>query len=672
MAKKSKKPKPEPKAKKAGAKARAKATAKAEAKAEAKAAAKLKGTENFPLKMAFETTADIRVTEKLVGQVIGQEQAAEVIKKAAVQKRNVLLVGEPGTGKTLLAQAMAELLPAGELEDILVLENPDNENMPKARTVKAGEGRKLIQSERMKRMTKNDPGLMISIISIALGFVLIFWGRGYFGDILTAALLIGMFLLSAVLLFALQLSRVRMIGGTYDSMKLLVDNSGKETAPFVDATGSKAGALLGDCRHDPLQSGGLGTPAHLRVEAGAVQRAHKGVLYVDEVSGLRPNDQQELLTAMQEKKLSITGRSELSSGALTKTEPVPCDFLLIAAGNYRDLTRMHPALRSRIRGYGYEVYMNDSMDDTPANRAKIAQFVAQEVKKDGRIPHFSKEAVEVIVSEARKRCGRKHKLTLKLRDLGGLIRAAGDIAIGERASVVSRKHVLGALGLARTLEQQAAQQIIDIKKDYKVFLTRGSSVGRVNGLALLGDSGIVQPIAAEVAPAASKQEGKIIATGKLGTIAKEAVENVSAIIKKYIGKDISSYDIHIQFLQSYEGLEGDSASISVATAVVSALEGVAIEQNLAMTGSLSVRGEVLPVGGVTQKIEAAIEAGMKAAVVPKSNVDDVVLDADQKKKITIIPARNLYEVLEASLKKGRQKELLLAKLKSRVKTTKAE
>ncbi len=138
-------------------------------------------------------------------------------------------------------------------------------------------------------------------------------------------------------------------------------------------------ALFGDVRHDPLQSGGLGTPAHLRVESGAIHKANKGVLFIDEISSLEPKSQQELLTSMQEKKYPITGQSEMSSGALVKTEPVPADFILVAAGNLQDIQSMHPALRSRIRGYGYEVYMESTMEDNDTNRTSLVQFIAQEV-----------------------------------------------------------------------------------------------------------------------------------------------------------------------------------------------------------------------------------------------------------------------------------------------------
>jgi Lon-like ATP-dependent protease len=367
---------------------------------------------------------------------------------------------------------------------------------------------------------------------------------------------------------------------------------------------------------------------------------------------------------MQEKKFPITGQSERSSGAMVRTEPVPCDFILVAAGNMDALMGMHPALRSRIEGYGYEVYMNDTMPDTPENRRKLVRFVAQEVIKDGKIPHFSREAVAEIIREARRRAGRRGHLTLRLRELGGLVRAAGDIAKSEGADVVRLEHVLKAKKIAKTIEEQYADEYIERRKDYKLFKTEGAEIGRVNGLAVIGSSaGIVLPIIAEVTPAISKEEGRVIATGRLQEIAREAVVNVSAVIKKFTGKDISNMDVHIQFIGTYEGVEGDSASISIATAVISAIEGIPVDQSVAMTGSLSVKGDVLPVGGVTQKIEAAIQAGLKKVIIPKDNLDDVLLDAEHKGKIEIIPVSRIEEVLEHALVECEKKKELLEKFK---------
>ena len=285
-------------------------------------------------------------------------------------------------------------------------------------------------------------------------------------------------------------------------------NDGEDTAPYIDGTGAHAGALLGDVRHDPFQSGGLETPAHDRVEAGAIHKANNGVLFIDEINTLRIESQQHLLTALQEGEFPITGQSERSSGAMVKTAPVPCHFVMVSAGNLDAVKGMHPALRSRIRGYGYEVYMRDSMEDTPENRRKIVRFVAQEVKKDEKIPHFTADAVEEIIREARRRSGRKGHITLMLRDLGGLIRVAGDVARAEGAEYTTATHVIDAKKMARSVEQQLTDHYLERRRDYQMFRNTGAEVGRVNGLAVMGDdSGVVLPIVAEITPATIQRGG---------------------------------------------------------------------------------------------------------------------------------------------------------------------
>ena len=633
----------------------------------------------------FNTTADVKIPDKLIDQVIGQKRATDIVKKAAKQGRNVLLIGEPGIGKTMLAQAMSELISGTDLEDILVYRNPNDENVPIVKSVKTypdeesrkklgdGQGRQILQKEKIANRMSLSKGTSL-ITPIVLILVIVLFALSLSGIlvgneiIVIAALILGVMIFGAMALFMSGLTRRMGVPGMGDMSepKLIVDNTGKSHAPFIDATGSRAGALFGDVRHDPLQSGGLGTPAHLRVESGGVHKANKGVLFIDEISSLEPRSQQELLTAMQEKKYSITGQSEMSSGALVRTDPVPCDFILVAAGNLSDIQHMHPALRSRIRGYGYEVFMDSTMPDTTQNRNLLVQFIAQEVRKDGKIPHFNKEAVNELIEESRRRAGRKSRLTLVFRDLGGLIRASGDIAIEHKRKYVTREDVLAAKGLASPIESQVISQEIDFRKDYKVFNTSGFSIGKVNGLAVVGSSvmsaGIVVPIVAEVTPAGSKSEGKFIPTGKLGKIANEAVKNVSAIIKKHIGRDVAGYDMHVQFLQTYEGIEGDSASISVAISIISAMESLPVNQSIAMTGSLSVRGAVLPVGGVTSKVEAAIASGIKTVIVPASNKDDIYIAKANLKKIRIIPVKTLAEVIKYAIKQSKRRNEIIREL----------
>lgn len=598
------------------------------------------------------STKDIDVPPLLIDQVIGHEESVETIKKAAKQRRNVLLIGDPGVGKSMIAKGMAELLPPEILQDVLVYPNAEDFNNPLIRTVSAGEGKKIVMANKSTSKGHEEKKLLVTMIIIAgvltLGFI-------YRTQLLFA-------ILAAIFIFFISM-QIKPKNMTL-SPKLLVNNTEKRFAPFEDATGAHAGALLGDVRHDPYQSGGLGTPAHERVEPGMIHKANRGVLYIDEIGTMSMKTQQGLLSAMQEKKYSITGQSENSSGAMVRSQAVPCDFVLVASGNIQVLEGMHIAIRSRIRGYGYEVFMKDNMSDTEENRKKLIQFVAQEVKNDGRIPHFSPDALDEIIREAKRRAGGKKSLTLRLRDLGGLVRAAGDVAKEEKSSLVEAEHVLTAKKYSRTLEQQIADRSIVQRKEYAVFNPEGGKIGIVNGLSVIGDrSGLMLPIAAEVAPAQSKREGKIIATGKLGEIAKESVQNVSALIKKHTETDISQYDIHIQFLQTYDGVEGDSASVSIAAAVISAIEEIPVDQIVALTGSLTVRGDVLPIGGATSKIEAAAEAGIKKVIIPRSNMKDVMIEKKYEDEIEIIPVDTLSDVLENILIGCSEKNSLIKKMK---------
>jgi Lon-like ATP-dependent protease len=602
--------------------------------------------------LQIESTAEIQVPDRLVDQVIGQEHARDVVMKAAKQRRHVMMIGSPGTGKSMLAKAMSELLPKEELQDVLVYHNPDDGNEPKVRTVPSGKGDQIVEAHKEEARKRNQMRsfLMWIIIAIVLGYSLIIAG-----NILLGILAAGIIYLAF---------RYGSRGSDAMIPNLIVNTADQQTAPFEDATGAHAGALLGDVRHDPFQSGGMETPSHDRVEPGAIHKANKGVLFIDEINTLDVRSQQHLMTAIQEGKFGITGQSERSSGAMVQTEPVPCDFVMIAAGNLDAMENMHPALRSRIKGYGYEVYMDDTIEDTPEMRRKYARFIAQEVEKDGRLPHFTDDAIEEVILEARRRAGRKGHLTLELRNLGGLVRVAGDIARAEDAEYTTRDHVLQAKGRSRSIEQQLADDFIQRRKDYELQVSDGYVTGRVNGLAVMGeDSGIVLPVMAEVTP--SQGPGEVIATGQLKEMAQEAVSNVSAIIKKFSDEDITQKDIHIQFVQAGEGgVDGDSASITVATAVISALEGVGVDQSLAMTGSLSVRGDVLPVGGVTHKIEAAAKTGCDRVIIPEANLQDVMIEDEYEEMIEIIPVSHISEVLDVALEGEPEKDSLVDRLKT--------
>lgn len=206
----------------------------------------------MPDSLKFKSTAEIPVPERIIDQVVGQEASVELIKKAAAQKRNVLLVGLPGTGKSMLAQAMAEILPISKLQDVLIYPNNADSNNPRVVIVAAGEGQKILANARIEAQREDDGTRMFGLI-LPLGWMIFsyaIWAMKWISDIIYAAtLIVGVFLLIGFNLGSQLRTREAV-----KTPKLLVDNSGKKIAPFFEGTGARAGALLGDVRHDPLQS----------------------------------------------------------------------------------------------------------------------------------------------------------------------------------------------------------------------------------------------------------------------------------------------------------------------------------------------------------------------------------------------------------------------------------
>jgi ATP-dependent Lon protease len=215
-------------------------------------------------------TSKIVISKGLINQVIGQEESVKIIRKAAAQKRNVLLVGIPGTGKSLLAAAMSEILPIQKLQDVLVYPNDEDANNPKVVTLKTGNGKKIVEQSRLETRKAEDSMRLISFL-LPIGWMLIagiFWQIGWYSDVIFAALL----LIGAVLLIGLSIGGQMRSKDTGGAPKLLINNFGRKSAPFFEGTGSRAGALLGDVRHDPLQCHYGFNDLYLKTKEGLVKK----------------------------------------------------------------------------------------------------------------------------------------------------------------------------------------------------------------------------------------------------------------------------------------------------------------------------------------------------------------------------------------------------------------
>ncbi|MBS3069697.1 AAA family ATPase [Candidatus Micrarchaeota archaeon] len=397
----------------------------------------------------YKTTQDVPAPKELISQVIGQQEAVSLVRQAALNRRHLLLVGEPGTGKSLLGKALSQLLKSGELFDVVAYPNGTEPTKPIIRLLPAGTAQETAAAG-----SSSISHLLLLFAALLAGAGFLWWLNSHYrvtsGELVAAIYTSA----AAAMLFAALLFASFKLKPSAGAKPAILLSHKRAAAPFVDATGAAATSLLGDVQHDPYQTGGLGTPAHERIQLGLMHRAHGGVLFIDEIGSLPAGVQQELLTALQEGKFPICGRNQTSAGAGIRTEPVPCNFVLVAAGNMDGMKGMHPALRDRIRGNGYEILMKTQMPDTGENRLLLWQFVAQEVRNDGKIPNFDASAMGAFISCAKKLSKKKGMLSLRLRNLGGLVRIAGDAAIADSSQFTSARHVYSAFSHSRSIEEQ--------------------------------------------------------------------------------------------------------------------------------------------------------------------------------------------------------------------------
>ncbi len=454
----------------------------------------------------METTGDVLIPADPLGRVIGQDESVRLARIAAKQRRHLLLVGPPGTGKSMIAQALALHLPSPK-EEIRVVHNPENPERPMVEV--RGREQVLKEVAEMKGAEGEliDPKEAPINVAERLGYRCVHCGHyssssdtvcpkcarpkgtvqnvgNPFGDLLTGIVEATLGQLSGkdrVTTTRKQFGKEEVVvyERAGDLVKVLDQKALEKRReiekvsprkvlvrldrnPFILATGASETELLGDVKHDPY--GGhpqLGTEPYERVVAGAIHESHEGVLFIDELPQLGPL-QRYILTAMQEKRFPISGRNPQSAGASVRVDAVPCDFIMVGACNIQDLIYILSPLRSRIIGSGYEVLVETTMPDDESNRAKMAQFVAQEIAMDGRIPAATRDAVLAIIEESRRRAreldGAEKSLTLRLREMGGLVRSAGDIARTEGSEVIEASHIKRAVKVARSAEEQIKER----------------------------------------------------------------------------------------------------------------------------------------------------------------------------------------------------------------------
>ncbi|WP_292461038.1 ATP-dependent protease LonB [Methanothermococcus sp.] len=676
----------------------------------------------------FKTTDELsEPSPRLIDQIIGQDEALNIVLSAVINKRHALLLGDPGVGKSMMVKAVGELIEKSstDFKPYTIIAKPNLKN-PEKPIVELIEGHYEEKIEVISPSVVRQPPNILTLIIFMILFTAI---TSYLMKGLPESKVLGVIATVSIVAFALAFVIIflTIFGATKGSMSNTVGPMDLKPMilyeckkkPLVRASAYNVTKLLGDVKHCPL--GGkppLGTPPHKRIILGAIHEAHKGILYVDEIKTMPPEVQDYILTALQDKHLAISGRNPNSSGATVETNPIPCDFTLIMSGNMDDVNNLRAPLLDRI---DYKIVLKNKMENTQENRDKLLQFIVQEIKNNNLNP-MTYEACCEIVKIAQLLAGSKDKLTLRLRRLSNIIKMANDIAMGKNIKDIidemskaeveeiekeAKRHegtteddkklksIMGVLnkitekdkGVKEGIEKETVEKVqkypkkekiyIDIEhvltvlntgiysmskqvaidylrnfKRYKNIVPNDTpKVGVVYGLAVLGYDGIgdVTKIITQVVDSKNPNTHLLNISGDL---AKHSITLASALSKKYVSEgklplkseediDLNSKDIYIQFSQSYSKIDGDSATAAVCLSIISSLLKIPLKQDFAITGSLDLNGNILAIGGVNEKINAAKEYGFKRVIIPKSNMSDVI----DTEGIQIIPANTLEEII---------------------------
>ncbi|ACX73068.1 peptidase S16, Lon-like protease [Methanocaldococcus vulcanius M7] len=644
----------------------------------------------------FKTTEELpEPSPRLIDQVIGQDEAVKIIVSAVKNKRNVILLGEPGVGKSMIVKAVGEIISDfGEFKPYYIIAKPNLKNMERP-IVEVIDGEYKEEHKEMPKLDFKTPN-STTLILIMIGAILIseyllkFLPQQYLlAAVSIASLIVLIFGFVIILTSIMGASRTSMAGNINPSDLKPVLLYECKKRPLVRASAYNVTRLLGDIKHCPL--GGrppLGTPPHKRIILGAIHEAHRGILYVDEIKTMPLDVQDYILTALQDKQLPISGRNPNSSGATVETNPIPCDFILIMSGNMDDVYNLRAPLLDRI---DYKIVLKNKMDNTLENRDKLLQFIVQEIKNNNLNPMTYDGCCEVV-RIAEYLAGSKDKLTLRLRLLANIIKMANDVAMGKEVEellgnfdekgnynpetqkdkknkvYITAEHVRKVFDTGiYSMEKQVALNYIKNFKRYKHIVPNDTpKVGVVYGLAVIGSGGIGDVTKIIVQILDSKNPGTHLLNIS-GDIAKHSITLASALSKKLVSEkklplpekdiDLTNKEIYIQFSQSYSKIDGDSATAAVCLAIISALLEIPLKQDFAITGSLDLSGNVLAIGGVNEKIEAARRYGFKRVIIPEANMIDVI----ETEGIEIIPVKTLDEIVPlvfdlSSIKKDNKKE----------------
>ncbi|PWK15835.1 ATP-dependent protease LonB [Tumebacillus permanentifrigoris] len=444
------------------------------------------------------------------------------------------------------------------------------------------------------------------------------------------------------------------VGKTAAARLVLMEAKKNATSPFgqdakfteLDATTARfdergiADPLIGSV-HDPIYqgAGAMGMAGIPQPKPGAVTKAHGGVLFIDEIGELHPIQMNKLLKVLEDRKVFLESAYYSSEDNQIPSHihdifqnGLPADFRLIGATT-RTADEIPPAIRSRC----VEIFFRSLKPE------EIKSIVRTAVKKI--LFDIEDGAIETIA-----------KYATNGREAVNVVQISAGVALGEARKKIHTADVEWVINSSQ-ISPRPEKHVPDMPQ-----------VGFVNGLAVYGPNlGMLLEIEVTAAEAWEKGKGTINITGvveeehtnggarstRRKSMAKGSVENVMTVLRRIMDVDPNDYNLHVNFPGGIP-VDGPSAGVTMATAIYSAIKGIPVDNCLAMTGEVSIRGFVKPIGGVVAKIEAAQQAGATRVIIPKDNWQDMFKTFEN---IEIIPVERIEQVLELSLMPQTEEEI---------------
>ncbi|MDK0696911.1 ATP-dependent protease LonB [Clostridium perfringens] len=392
-----------------------------------------------------------------------------------------------------------------------------------------------------------------------------------------------------------------------------------------------ADPLIGSV-HDPIYqgAGSLGIAGVPQPKPGAVTKAHGGILFIDEIGELHPIELNKLLKVLEDRKVFLDSAYYSSEDPNTPRyikeifdNGLPADFRLIGATT-RSPEEIVPAIRSRC----VEIFFRGLTVE------EIRKIALNATNKVGY--RISDEGLDIVA-----------RYCTNGREVINLVQLCSGLAINENRDYIKESDIYWVVENGQYNPRM--ERMINDKPE----------IGYVNGLAVYGaNNGALMEIEA-TAKLSSNSIGSIKITGivddeELGGGEKKikrkstaycSVQNVLTVLDNIFNLNSKAYDIHVNFPGGIP-VDGPSAGISIATAIYSAIKGVPVNNRVAMTGEISIKGKVKPIGGVNAKILAAKRAGVELVIVPKENLSSITRDIDG---IKVVGVKGIEEVLNLAL-----------------------